>query len=202
MRPSRRVRRLLKYALLPCLGLLASCASSGGQPGYAEKLAFTDGLASEYKLGSEQKKLLQYYVSDTIRLVRSASAGQTGIRDGRLVNSSSHDIDQISIDGGTPGVVLASGPNWMAVSFEPGTFLYFVSKANRRTWLADDYVDDQYYLYLPDFNGQAGTVRLGKTLYTATDDSFRAHLAVDRESFNNVDAREAKQPGRYLYPAK
>jgi hypothetical protein len=194
MRKPRTASRLLKTALLPCLSLLVSCASQS----YAEKVAFTDGLSSEYKLGSEQKRLLQYYVSDTIRLVRSASGGQTGIRDGRLVSSSSRDVDQVVIDGGTPGIVLASGPNWMAVSFEPGTYLYFVSRANRQTWLADDYVDDQYYLYLPDFNGQAGTVRLGSTMYTATDDSFRAHLVVDRESFSAVDARQAKLPGRYL----
>lgn len=199
MRKPRTARHLLKVALLPCLGLLASCASSGG-PGHAEQLAFTDGLATEYKLGSEQKRMLQYYVSDTIRLVRSASAGRTGIRDGRLVSSSSRDVDQVVIDGGTAGVVLASGPSWMAVSFEPGSYLYFVSRANRQTWLADDYVDDQYYLYLPDFNGQAGTVRLGNTMYTATDDSFRAHLVVGRESFNGVDARQSRLPGRYLNP--
>lgn len=194
MRLPRHASRLLKTALLPCIGLLAGCASTG----YAEKLAFSDGLAYQYKLGSEQKRLLQYYVSDTIRLVRSASGGQTGIRDGRLVSSSSRDVDQVVIDGGTPGIVLASGPNWMAVSFEPGTYLYFVSHANRQTWLAEDYVDDQYYLYLPDFNGQAGTVRLGNTLYAATDDSFRAHLVVARESFSDVDARQARLPGRYL----
>lgn len=194
MRSTIRARRLLKTALLPCLGLLSSCASSG----YAEKLAFTDGLSAEYRLGAEQKRKLQYYVSDTIRLVRSASGGQTGIRDGRLISSSSRDVDQVVIDGGTPGIVLASGPNWMAVSFAPGSYLYFVSQAGRATWLADDYVDDQYYLYLPDFNGQAGTVRLGNTIYTATDDSFRAHLVVDRETFSNVDARQARLPGRYL----
>ena len=197
MRKPRTASRLLMTALLPYLGLLVGCASSGGA-GHAERLAFTDGLSAEYKLGSEQKRLLQYYVSDTIRLVRSASAGETGIRDGRLVNRSSRDVDQVVIDGGTPGVVLASGPNWMAVSFEPGTYLYFVSRAHRQTWLADDYVDDQYYLYLPDFNGQAGTVRLGQQIYAATDDSFRAHLVVDRESFSGVDARQSRLPGRYL----
>ncbi|MDB5969486.1 MAG: hypothetical protein JWQ90_1936 [Hydrocarboniphaga sp.] len=195
MRSPRYTGSLLKTALMPCLGLLlASCASTG----YADRVAFTDGLSSEYKLGSEQKRMLQYYVSDTIRLVRSASAGQTGIRDGRLVSSSSRDVDQVIIDGGTPGVVLASGPNWMAVSFDTGSYLYFVSRANRQTWLAEDYVDDQYYLYLPDFNGQAGTVRLGSTIYTATDDSFRAHLVIARESFSDVDARQARLPGRYL----
>jgi len=194
MQAPRNARRYLTRALLPCLGLLAGCASTG----YAEKLAFTDGLSAEYRLGAEQKRMLQYYVSDTIRLVRSASGGQTGIRDGRLVSSSSRDVDQVVIDGGTPGIVLASGANWMAVSFASGSYLYFVSKANRAVWLADQYVDDQYYLYLPDFNGQSGTVRLGKALYSATDDSFRAHLVVDRESFSDVDTRQARLPGRYL----
>jgi hypothetical protein len=194
MRPPRTARRFFRLALFPCLAAIAGCAGLG----HAEKLAFSDGLSAEYHLGAEHKRMLQYYVSDTIRLVRSASGGESGIRDGRLYSSSSRAIDQVIIGSGTPGVVLASGPNWMAVSFAPGSFLYFVSHADRSVWLGDGYVDDRYYLYLPDFNGQAGTVRLGNAVYTATDDSFRAHLMVDRESFSDVDAQQARLPGRYL----
>jgi hypothetical protein len=196
-------------------GLLAGCASSSpaysgntqtAEPadyyvpeGYEERLSFTDGLASEHHVSSEQRKQLQYYVSDTIRLVRSASGGQTGISNGRLVASSSQAVREVVIDSGTPGVVLASGPRWMAVSFEPGSYLYFVSEAPRSIWLGDEYVHDRYYLYLPDWNGNSGTVRLGNSNYVAVDGSARAHLMVDRESFSNVDARQSRQPGRLLY---
>lgn len=186
--------RGLALLFTACLALSGGCATQG----YAEKLAFSDGLAAEYQLANEQKRLLQYYVSDTIRLVRSASDGQTGIRDGRLVSSASRAIDEVIVTGGTPGVVLASGANWMAVSFEPGTYLYFVSAAQREVWLGEEYADDRYYLYLPDWNGREGTVRLGDAVYTAIADSYRAHLIVDRESFSNVSTRQARLPGRRL----
>lgn len=194
MRVLRHTRNWLIPLLLPGMGLLAGCA---GQR-YAERLPFTDGLSAEYRLSGAHKRQLQYYVSDTIRLVRSRSGGETGVRDGRLVSRSARDIEQIVIDGGTPGVVLASGSNWMAVSFERGSYLYFVSNANRSAWLGDDQIEDAYYLYLPDYNGQGGTVRLGNQAYTATDDSFRAHLLVRRESMSDVSARQSRQPGRHL----
>ena len=195
-------RSALALAAVLVLGACASAPPSdeGGMlpEGYSERLAYTDGLASGYKVSGDQRKLLQYYVSDTIHLVRTLSGGDSGVRDGRLVSSSAKNIEEIVIDSGTPGVVLASGPRWMAVSFEPGTYLYFVSEAPRSVWLGKEYDRDRYYLYLPDWNGQGGTVKLGNVRYTAVGDSIRSHLIVDRESFDSTEARQARLPGRLL----
>ena len=201
-----RSRWLLALAMMQTSLVIGGCASApppnaGFLPeGYAERLAYTDGLASSFKVSGDQRRLLQYYVSDTIHLVRSSSGGQSGIRDGRLVSSSSQAVREIVIDSGTPGVVLASGPRWMAVSFEPGSYLYFISDAPRSVWLGNEYDRERYYLYLPDWNGQGGTVKVGNTTYVAVDSSIRAHLMIDRESFSSMDAQQSRQPGRVLYP--
>ena len=205
-----RSRWLLALAMMQTSLVVGGCASApppSADPyaGYlpesnAERLAYTDGLASGFKVSGDQRRLLQYYVSDTIHLVRSSSGGQSGIRDGRLISSSSQAVREIVIDSGTPGVVLASGPRWMAVSFEPGSYLYFISDAPRSVWLGNEYDRERYYLYLPDWNGQGGTVKIGNTSYVAVDSSIRAHLMVDRESFSSMDAQQRRQPGRLLYP--
>lgn len=193
-------------AAFAALLAVSACASAPGTDsaypldGNAERLAYTDSLASGHRVAGRERRLLQYYVSDTIHLVRTTSAGGTGVERGRLVSSQSQSVREIVIDSGTPGVVVASGPRWMAVSFEPGSYLYFTSAAPRSVWLGRDYDAERYYLHLPDWNGRGGTVKIGNTTYVAVDDSVRAYLTVDRESFSQVDARQIRQPGRLLYP--
>lgn len=183
--------------LIP-LVLTLLCSACATTPEPAEQLAFTDGIVAEYRLGAEERKQLQYYVSDTIRLVRSDSDSERGIRRGRLFDGAALATDEILIEAGTPGVVLSSGANWMAVSFDKSSFLYFVSGAAAGRGLRGNDVGERYYLYLPDFDGREGSVRIGGQTYSAIDSSASAYLLIDRESFYDERTRQARLPGRTL----
>ena len=191
-----RFARAAAPVLLPCL--LAACASHGNARG-PERLPFTDGLAANYGLVEDQKQDLQYYLSDRIELVRTAESGQVGVRDGILVDHSYSDSDRVVVEPGTPGVVLASGPNWMAVSFAKGRYFYFVSDPPRSAWRGGDWAPGRYYLYQPGpVNGLPGPVQFDNALYYATGNSYQAFLVVDRESFARATGREERLPGRRL----
>lgn len=184
--------------LMCAVGLLAGCASVPADR-HAERLAFTDTLGSQWNLTRTQAKDLQYYVSNEIRLVRSFSGNQQGIAGGRLYSQGGRTIEEIVIGPGTPGILLASGPHWKAVSFHPGTYLYFVSNQPRRfVGQAFDQNIDRYFLYLPDWNGQGGTVRLAHSPWTAVDDSVHAHLLIERESAFDQRSQTFRQQGRTL----
>mgnify|MGYP001592484433 CR=1 FL=1 len=187
----------MRAGLALMLLFAAGCASNNY---VSDRLAYTDGLAGEWKLTPGIKQRLQYFTSHEIRLVRAASGGERGIADGRLVSATGQVVDEVVIPAGTPGVVLGSGPDWMAVSFEPNSYLYFVSQAQRRVWNfgEDGGVPGRYFLLVPNWNGKSGTVKLGDQMYTAVQDSARAYLLVERDSFSDVDAREVRLPGRVL----
>ena len=180
-------------------GLLASACASRPTATHAERLAYTDTLAGQWRLDRGQDQALQYYVSDEIRLVRSFSGNQQGVTGGRLYRAGAQTVEEIVIDPGTPGILLGSGPNWKAVSFHPGTYLYFVSNRPRRVvGHAFEQGTDRYFLYLPDWNRRGGTVRLGDSLWTAVGDSVHAHLLVERQSAFDQRSRVFRQEGRWL----
>lgn len=180
--------------------LLSACASNRPAENEPEQIAFTDSLISEYGLDDVHKKRLQYYVSEPITLARSASQSVRGISDGRLVDRGARDIDNLYVASQTPGVVVGSGPNWLAVSFEAGSYLYFVSnqpRLNSPYW--DDIREgDRYYLYAPDWDGRTGTVRVGNATYQAIGQSIESYLLVDRESMFFTDSSERVLSGRLL----
>jgi len=178
--------------------LLGGCATVPDT--LAERLAYTDGLAGEYQLQEAHKRALQYYVSHDITLARAASNNLRGVGDGMLIERGKTHLQDVRIAAGTPGVVVGSGPNWLAVSFEPGTHLYFVSSqhhVNSPYW-TDGRGTDRYYLYAPDWDGRAGSVRLGNVNYQAVEGSIDAFLMVDREALYSADSRSSTQPGRWL----
>lgn len=180
--------------------LLGACASNQPAENEPEQIAFTDSLIREYGLDDVHKKRLQYYVSEPITLARSASQSVRGISDGRLIDRGARDIDNLHVASQTPGVVVGSGPNWLAVSFEAGSYLYFVSnqpQINSPYW--DDIRDgDRYYLYAPDWDGRTGSVRIGNASYQAIGQSIESYLLVDRESLFVTDSSERVLSGRLL----
>lgn len=193
-------RWVLHGAVLAWSATLAACASGPVADPIAERLAFTDGLIREYSLSEPHKRRLQYYTSEHITLSRAASDGLRGIGDGKLIERGRTSVDNIEIPAGSPGVVVGSGPNWLAVSFQQGSYLYFVSsqaQVNSPYW--NDLRDEQrYYLYAPDWDGRAGSVRLGNTAYQAVGGSIDSFLLVDREALFDANARSNTLPGRWL----
>lgn len=194
------------FTLALSLAVLQGCASNEPLPNNTarERLPFTDALAREWNLDPGYRPQVQYYVSDAIRLVRSVSGGEKGIADGILVSNGGRAIDEVVIESGTPGVLvgegtLGNGQNWMAVSFQPGTHLYFISNAPQRgSRIGERYSADRYYLYIPDWNGRTGSAKLGEDSFAVAPESLAAHLIVTRESSFTNESAVYRQPGRYL----
>ena len=68
---------------------------------------------------------LQYFVSNRIVLQREVSSRSEALAKGRIVVRKGRTLEQVIIRRGTPGVAVDWGPDWVAVSFEKGTRLYF-----------------------------------------------------------------------------
>lgn len=197
MTVSRRWVQMLSAAVCAVpLVLSSACASKE----VAEQVPFSESLISDYSLNDDHKKRLQYFLSGPITLVRSATDTVRGIAEGRLVDQGGRTFRQVDIPSGAPGVVVGSGPNWMAVSFSPGSWLYFVSNQPRvnSPYYKDDREGNRYYLYTPDWDGRAGTVKLGDYSYQAIGKSIDAYLIVDRESLFDTRSRGSTLSGRWL----
>lgn len=117
-----------------------------------------------------------YYTSAPISLVRFAS--------GAPDRSGKRNVARSQIAAGSPGVVLGSGEGWIAVSFSPGSYLYFtkVEDTLDGSRLNDSRVAGRYYLYLGDWDGRAGTVKLGGTEWLAVDGSREVYLVAEQAS--------------------
>lgn len=194
MLPAKPLWPLLLAALAaPALG---GCANRV----LDEQLAFSDSLIGDYGLGEDHKRQLQYYLSRPVLLARSGATSVRGIAEGRLVDRGLRDIETLRIPAQAPGVAVGSGPNWLAVSFEGGSYLYFVSgQAPRESLSGSDSRDpDRYYLYTPDWDGRTGTVKLDGFSYQAVERSGEAFLLVDRESLYRSENRQRELSGRLL----
>lgn len=180
---------------LASLGLSA-CATDAVN----ERLAFSDAVIRDYGLTEGHKSRLQYYTSDRIRLARASSTGLRGIGDGKLIERGNTQLQGVDIPEGAPGIVVGSGPNWLAVSFDPGSYLYFVSSqptVNSPYW-RDRRGSERYYLYAPDWDGRAGSVKLGNEKFQAVESSINTYLLVDREALYDGDSRSSTLSGRWL----
>ncbi len=190
--PSRIKPWLLALASLS----LGACATDA----INERLPFSDAVIREYNLQESHKSRLQYYTSDRIQLARASSTGLRGVGDGKLIERGNTQLQGVDIPEGAPGIVVGSGPNWLAVSFEPGSYLYFVSSqhtVNSPYW-RDRRGSDRYYLYAPDWDGRAGSVKLGNEKFQAVESSINTYLLVDREALFDGESRSSTLSGRWL----
>lgn len=193
--PAEPLRRTALSVALTALALSA-CATTTS----SERLVFDDALIRDYGLASAHKQRLQYYTSAPITLVRGATGSLRGIAGGKLIERGNSVVRGINIPSDAPGVVVGSGPNWLAVSFEPGSYLYFVSGQGRlhSPYWSDRREPDRYYLYAPDWDGRAGSITVGETTYQAINGSIDVYLTVDRETLFNSSSQSRTQEGRWL----
>lgn len=196
-----RIAPRLSTATALCLSTLLLVACASGKTHYAERIAYTDGVGGEYRLGETGKRQLQYYTSHKIRLVRAITDGDKGISRGRLISDNGQWFQEIVVPRGTPGIAVGSGPDWLAVSFAPGTYLYFVNRPQNHDWLwTDDAgIGGRYYLYAPEWRDGYGRVQVGNIPFEAVDDSLNAHLLVDRQSAYQSQEDKRVLGGRRLY---
>lgn len=185
-----------RFATLVLLLGLSGCAAQQ----LAEQLPFSDSLIQDYGLDEPHKQRLQYYVSRPITLARSSSSSQRGIAGGRLVDRGQRQVQKLQVPANTPGVAVGSGPHWLAVSFEAGSYLYFVSNQPplESPYRSESREPGRYYLYASDWDGRSGTVKVGALSYQAMDQSMDAYLLVDRESLYETDSQGRELSGRLL----
>lgn len=194
--PARMPGNLVAATSLGLLLSLTGCASRQ----VAEQLPFSDSLIQDYGLSEPHKQRLQYYVSRPITLARGSASAQRGIAGGRLVDRGQRQVRKLQVPANTPGVVVGSGNHWLAVSFEAGSYLYFVSDqpALESPYRSESREPGRYYLYAPDWDGRSGTVKVGDISYQALDQSMDAYLLVDRESLYETDSEGRVLSGRLL----
>jgi hypothetical protein len=170
-----------------------------------ERLAFTDGLASEFRLNDSNKRKLQFFLSDTITLLRAGGQVEHAISGGRLISNAGRVSQEIVIPAGTPGKIVGAGDRWLAVSFAqaPSAFLYFVASPDNRVipngYSAEPFqTAGRYYLYSPNYDGQSGNVRFGNGDYIALGESFASHLQIERNTMDQSSGYRSVVPGRYV----
>ena len=191
--------------LVAIAALLVGCANTTDR--VQDRLAWTDGNAQRYNLAPHELRDLQFWVSDDIHLRRLTTAGQRDIEGGRLVERSAKSVDEIIIKRGTPGVAVGSGHDWIAVSFEPGSYLYFTARRNGMllapTHSGRSGPGDLYYLWAQDWRGGKGIVPVnGQTngvLYEATPASADSFLLVERRAVAESQRNRHVQQGREVW---
>lgn len=188
--------RCASFILLAVTIGLTACASTSG----VNRLAFGEYLRDGYQLSDRELRALQYYVSDDIHLRRIVESGNRSIGRGILLERNARVVDEILIEAGTPGIAVGVGNDWVAVSFEPGSYLYFSSRNDGVHVVGDPgRPGDLYYLWATDWMQGTGVVYINGVPYEAQPENAYAHLQVERKALARSEARDRVQPGRKLY---
>ena len=163
----------------------AGCAS--------QRVAFTQGIRTQYDLESEELKNLQYYVSSDITLQRDFRREEGEIsKSHKLVKKEGGLMEQVVIHAGTPGIATEVGATSLAVSFEPGASLIFGSPPSDRD------PERKYKLSAKRWTDYYGEIVYdGKTFY-AVEGSGQANLEVGVESLDAVQKKKKVLPGMTL----
>ena len=112
----------MKFVLLATLALVGS--------GCASRMTFSESMRSANALDrpgmrGAQLNDLQYFVSNRVLLRRKVKSGNGAVRRGKLMVRKGKLVEEVVVRRNTPGVVVDSGPGWIAVSFAKGTAFVF-----------------------------------------------------------------------------
>ena len=176
---------LLVLALLAAFPAVSGCAS--------HRVAFTQHLRTQYDLTGEELKKLQYYLSSDVTLQRGFRSEEGKVSGShKLVRKEEGLVEQVVVRAGTPGVATEVGDTHLAVSFEPGSSLFFGSPPSDRD------PDRKYKLSAKRWTEQYGELMYGGKEFYAVDGSGQAYLEVVLESLNAVEERKKVLPGMTL----
>lgn len=182
------IRLRCAVALVAVSAALCGCA--------AHKVAFTQGIRTQYDLGNEDLKNLQYYVSSDITLQREFRREEGEVsQTHRLVAKESGLVDQVVIRAGTPGIATEVEQAYLAVSFEPGVSLMFGSPPT------DWDPERKYKLVAKRWTATYGEIDYDGKIFHAVEGSRAAYLEVRLESLDAVKKQKKVLPGVTL-PSK
>lgn len=188
-----RIRPPAIDALKMCAFLVLVTGSLSFAGCAPQRVAFTQGIRTQYGLGSEDLKKLQYYVSSDITLQRDFRREEREISTShKLVTKEGGLVEEVLIRAGTPGIATEVGETSLAVSFEPGSSLMFGSPPTDRD------PERKYKLSAKQWTDYYGEIVYdGKTFY-AVEGSGQAYLEVGLESLDAVEKKKKVLPGMTL----
>ena len=181
---------------------------------------FTHELRVQHDLSDSDVKNLQFYVSHQIALRRELTAESSQVTSShKLLLVSGKIIEEVVVEERTPGVVVAARGGALSVSFEPGASLTFFAgpepsaaapsfpgfatppdpfPGNAEPLLAGPGASDEgsgpggnYWLAA----GPGGEIRYQGKVFSAIEDSLRAHLLIDADALEEVVERRTVLPG-------
>lgn len=151
------------------------------------------------RIGDDELRRLQLYVSSDISLWRALRSEETGVTAKHSLRiDKGRRVEEVLIAAGTPGVVVKAEKLKLCVSFEPPiggqeVFITFVRGNNGNK--------EGYFMY-PDVMNQGDMiVKYGATDYTATPESRIAYLQVEQDkvkvtshAVREVQGRRVEEP--------
>jgi len=176
------LNKTLLVLTIGVITFLSSCKST---------TPFTNTVRTKYNLDDAKLKRMQFYVSHDILLQRGeASANSQELdEDGKLIISSSSSLDNISIDGKTPGVcVKVLSENKLAVSFfeSDDQYLVFGDPKNR----------GRYQLMGAEWNNGKGKINFGGKVYYIMPGGAGAYLKFEMKKVKDYKTTSKKAKGR------
>ena len=157
------------------------------------RVAFTQGIRTQYDLRGEELKKLQYYVSDGITLQRDFRREEGEIsKSHKLVTKEGGLLEEVLIPAGTPGIATEVGETSLAVSFEPGSSLIFGSPPTDRD------PERKYRLSAKRWADYYGEIDYDGKIFYAVEGSGQAYLEVGVESLDAVEKKRKVLPGMTL----
>ena len=173
--------KLFYFSVLLCIVMLGSTGCS--------TIPFSHSLRVQQNLTDQELKNLQYYISRTIKLSRSMSSEEREVTSGhKLLLKDGQYIEEVVIKKKTPGIAEGVGPDWLAISFEPGSSLVFQEQRYESGRISYYEIKDDHKRKL-EFDG--------KTYDISSDDSY-AYLLIGRESLSKAIKERRVLPGRRL----
>jgi hypothetical protein len=204
------------------VGLFLGLSALGGSTGCASLVPLTHEMRVEHDLGAEELRGLQYYTSHDIVLRRELTRDGRAISGHRLLLTSGKSVEEVVIPAGTPGVAVDIGADHLGISFEPGSSIDFAIGDARPRELSEPVAfqahqpnpfpgeDDERDREPFDFGSSSfggsyfvsvssnNLVRFNGQLYEAVEETLRAHLLIDADTFDEVVEEKTVLGGRKL----
>jgi hypothetical protein len=182
----------------------------------------TQEIRDQNHLSEPELRNLQYYVSGPITLRRELDSGGRQVTGNhKLLLVAGKSIEEVVIEGKTPGICVGVGPHTLSISFEQGTAIDF-TPMGARSYVTEGSAFAAPPSDLDPFPGNGGRpaadarsgdvfsggylIRvdpdsrvkfMGKS-FDAVEDTARAELLIDAESLDQVVKQRKVLPGLRL----
>ena len=154
---------------------------------------FTNTVRTKYNLDEAKLKKMQFYISSDITLQRGEQGENSQELDaeGKLVISSSASLDNISVDGKTPGVcVKILKGNKLAISFFESDDQYWV--------FGDPNNRGRYNLMGAEWKSGRGKINFGGKVYYIMPGGASAYLKFEMKKVKDYKTTSSKAKGRTI----